>query len=346
MKLKLIAMFLICAIFITGLGGLAVTPVVWANEEYEDFSPIYEEYKRQMDEWFEGKRAVKPELGDIRIIKGPTMKGSFYLNGDPKNEEWFELHDDCTGAHFVANLWFEFKYEINGNQIKCKYLGEDRYWNITILDENRLQYQLTAGLPMETYTRLEGVVDDRLRRLPGEDFWHWYERLPYEEQLRILEEDMERERKSLEFQKEYEKKLAADAAAAEAAKPIILKIDGVTIKTDSPPVVENGRTLVPVRAVAEAMGYVVSWNSSTQTIEIYDFFTNDLLISMKMGSKVAKVAVGRGGKDIMDDRFLDVPARAINGRTMVPVRFMAESLGCEVKWDQKTKTINIIRTLG
>ncbi|HWQ75805.1 MAG TPA: copper amine oxidase N-terminal domain-containing protein [Syntrophomonas sp.] len=179
-------------------------------------------------------------------------------------------------------------------------------------------------------------------RQEQQDYWDWYNNLPYAEQMKLLEQDLEREGQA----REQEKARAAAEAAAQAAKPITLKVGGVTVKTDSPPVIENGRTLAPVRAIVEALGYIVAWDSATQTMEVYNYYTEALVISMKIGSKVAKVAVGTGSNAIMDDRILDVPAKIINGRTMVPVRFIAETLGCEVSWDQTTKAVNIIQAEG
>jgi len=132
--------------------------------------------------------------------------------------------------------------------------------------------------------------------------------------------------------------LFAIPAAAQAAKPITLKIDGQTIATDSPPVIENGRTLAPVRAIVEALGYYVTWEEKTQTIGIYSYATDVMIIEMRVGSRTAKVLVGSSN---YDDRVMDVPAKIINGRTMVPVRFLAETLGMEVRWDEASRTVII-----
>jgi len=129
-----------------------------------------------------------------------------------------------------------------------------------------------------------------------------------------------------------------------AKKPITLKVDGKVISTDSPPVIEDGRTLAPVRAIVEALGYVVAWDSTTQVVDIYEYETQALRISMKIGSKKVKVATAIWG--VMDEVTLDVPAKIINGRTMVPVRFIAETLGCKVNWDASTKTVDIISARG
>jgi hypothetical protein len=69
-----------------------------------------------------------------------------------------------------------------------------------------------------------------------------------------------------------------------------------------------------------------------------------LRISLKIGSNRAKVSTGIYG--VMDERILDVPAKTINGRTMIPVRFIAESLGCSVGWDEASKTVTIIQNAG
>ncbi len=166
-----------------------------------------------------------------------------------------------------------------------------------------------------------------------------------------ISDDMVKEiNKQLELRKkeqEAAQKAAAEKAAKEAAeaakKPITLKINGKVVKTDSAPVIEDGRTLVPVRAIVEELGYIVSWNSTTQIIDVYDI-DGELRISMKLGSKKASVATGIYG--VMDEKTLDVSAKSIGGRTMVPARFIAETLGCEVKWDQTTKTVTITSNQG
>jgi hypothetical protein len=179
----------------------------------------------------------------------------------------------------------------------------------------------------------------------------WLESLSIEEQLGIRQK--ESDALDAEFatyaeiaRKEAEKEAAAKKATdtAYAAKPITLKVNGVTVTTDSPPVIENGRTLAPARAVAEALGNYVTWNASSQTIGIYSYATDVMLIQMRIGSNRASVLVGSMAN--YDERILDVPAKLINGRTMVPVRFIAEALGCVVNWDQANKIVSITSAMG
>lgn len=108
-----------------------------------------------------------------------------------------------------------------------------------------------------------------------------------------------------------------------SAKDIEIYMLGKKIQCDVAPFAENGRTLVPIRAVSEeGLGADVQWDGSTQRVTI----TKDgLEIVLTLGNE--KVTVN--GKD----KFLDVPAKAVAGRTMVPVRFISEELNYNVEWD-------------
>ena len=95
------------------------------------------------------------------------------------------------------------------------------------------------------------------------------------------------------------------------------------------PVIENGRTLAPVRAVAEALGAEVAWDSQTREITISK---DDIFVRMAVGENVAYV----NGTRIQ----LDAAPQIINDRTLVPVRFIAESFNLTVDWDGNGIMIN------
>lgn len=115
-----------------------------------------------------------------------------------------------------------------------------------------------------------------------------------------------------------------------AASATSLVVDGVPIQTDVPPVVIDGRTLVPVRALFESLGATVGWNEATQTATATK---GETIVSVQIGSTTAHVSGVA--------KTLDVPAQTIEGRTMVPARFVAESLGATVAWDNATETVKI-----
>lgn len=118
------------------------------------------------------------------------------------------------------------------------------------------------------------------------------------------------------------------------ADSIKVVINGENLKMDQPPVLESDRTLVPMRAIFEALGAKVSWNNDTETAT---GVKNGKEIKITINNTTAYV----DGKAVT----LDVPARLINDRTLVPVRFISESLGQKVDWDNDTETV-IITTPG
>lgn len=122
----------------------------------------------------------------------------------------------------------------------------------------------------------------------------------------------------------------AATATAQAAKAITITVDGVQLKTDQPPAMIQGRVMLPLRAIFEALGASVNWDSKSQTVTGYK---EDTTVVLKMKSKVATI----NGKSVT----LDVPAQILRGRTMVPVRFVSEALGQDVDWNSVNQTVTI-----
>ncbi len=106
--------------------------------------------------------------------------------------------------------------------------------------------------------------------------------------------------------------------------------NGVITTLDVPAQIVDDRTMLPLRAIFEALGANVTWNDITQTAKATK---NEIKISIQIGSTIMY-------KDDNKKR-LDVPAQLINDRTMVPVRAIAESLDADVQWDEATETVTI-----
>jgi hypothetical protein len=114
----------------------------------------------------------------------------------------------------------------------------------------------------------------------------------------------------------------------------VMMRNGRTSQLDAPPFIANNRTMVPLRAIAEAFGATVNWQAKTETVEIA---LEKAFISMQIGNTVAMI----GTKIYM----LDAPPVIKKGRTFVPIRFIAEALGSVVLWDAKTQTVQIERLI-
>lgn len=111
---------------------------------------------------------------------------------------------------------------------------------------------------------------------------------------------------------------------------IIVKLNGKKIEFDQKPVIIDGRTLVPLRAIFEELGATVDWDGTTQTVTSTKGQTT---ISMSIG----KTEMYKNGKLIT----LDVVPQLVGGRTLVPVRAVAEGFDCVVEWLGETQTVVI-----
>jgi minor extracellular serine protease Vpr len=113
-------------------------------------------------------------------------------------------------------------------------------------------------------------------------------------------------------------------------------VNGETKALDSPPVIKNGRTLLPIRAVIESLGGTIDWDGTERKVTIT---LKDTTIELWIGKPQAKV------NDVLkwiDETNHKVMHEIINGRIMLPLRFVSEQLGAKVDWDNATKTITII----
>jgi len=97
---------------------------------------------------------------------------------------------------------------------------------------------------------------------------------------------------------------------------------GRNIKFDTPPVIKDGRTLIPVRAVSEAFGADVTWDPVLRTVTIVRGETEIVLEIDSIGAMVNG-----------EESTLDVPPEIMGGRTVVPLRFVLEKMGWECDWD-------------
>ena len=119
---------------------------------------------------------------------------------------------------------------------------------------------------------------------------------------------------------------------------IVVNLDGKAIQfSDQQPVINSdGRTLVPARAVFEAMGCNVNWEGTNQLVTISN---SNIRILLKIGESQAVVNDLKTGSAENED--FDTKASILNGRTMLPLRFISETLGSKVSWNDSTKTVDI-----
>ncbi len=119
-------------------------------------------------------------------------------------------------------------------------------------------------------------------------------------------------------------------ATTASAQTVRVFVDSDQVAFDQPPIIMGSRVLVPLRGIFEKMGATVDWTASTRTVEAA---RGNTLVVLKIGSRIARV----------NDRpvTLDVPAMVVRSRTLVPLRFISESLGANVEWREEARTVLI-----
>jgi hypothetical protein len=121
-----------------------------------------------------------------------------------------------------------------------------------------------------------------------------------------------------------------------AAKDFVtVNVNGTKVESDVSAVLVNGSTMLPLRAVSNALGIKneeIQWNQGSKSIEI------------RSGGKYIFLAVGATGA-LLDDSMITLNTAPYieNGTTLVPVRFVSEALGATVSWDGASKTVTITK---
>jgi len=116
--------------------------------------------------------------------------------------------------------------------------------------------------------------------------------------------------------------------------PISVNLDGTRLTFDVPPMLVDGRVLVPMRAIFEALGAEVNWDDATRTAT-----------GTRGGTTVVLPLVGTptvSGQAVT----IDVPPHVVDGRILVPLRFVSQSFGADVDWDGNTRMVTITSGAG
>ena len=145
--------------------------------------------------------------------------------------------------------------------------------------------------------------------------------------------------------------LTAAVTAVTAEDDIKVLLDDKEITFDVPPQIIEERTVVPFRAIFEALGYEVDWNQDTQTVT---GVKGDITLTMVIGSTEATIKttetpvnIGSGEVDTFLEKVvtLDVPPQIVDGRTLVPVRAVGEMSNYKVDWDNDARKVLITSPL-
>ena len=124
--------------------------------------------------------------------------------------------------------------------------------------------------------------------------------------------------------------LLSMALTVSANHPICVYMNDEIINFDVEPMIVNGRTMVPMRAIFEKLGAEVSWDPVTNTATA---FNDTTYVSITIGSLFMDT--------YLEAIKLDAPAMIVDGRTLIPLRAVSEAFACEVIWIESKRTIQI-----
>ena len=122
-----------------------------------------------------------------------------------------------------------------------------------------------------------------------------------------------------------------------APREVTVKVNDIKVVSPVPARIVNGRTMLPMRSIFERIGAKVTWMNTERIIIATK---GNLLITMQIDNAI--MSVQKIENDDVIKIELDSPPFIVSGSTLVPVRAVAESLGCKVEWDQQTYTANIV----
>ena len=128
-------------------------------------------------------------------------------------------------------------------------------------------------------------------------------------------------------------------SVAYGSQPVSVTVNGKPVVSETPAIIVSDRTMLPFRAVFNALGVAdesIRWNPNSKSIEVW---TQKKYIFLAIGSNFA--LINENASDNMVQ--LDAPPYIEMGRTMVPVRFVAEALGANVDWQEKSRTVIITK---
>ncbi len=128
---------------------------------------------------------------------------------------------------------------------------------------------------------------------------------------------------------------------APTQKEIDVIVNGKPLELDVAPVIVNDRTMVPMRAIFEALGANVTWIPQDRLIIAT---CDDKVVVLQIDNLF--MTVEKAGETEKEEILLDAPPFILNDRTLVPARAVSEALDAKVEWEGATRTVTVIKSKG
>lgn len=241
-----------------------------------------------------------------------AMKNIFSF-GEKKNIVFYSTRDAKNIlSNFIKPLeWFHLSCTYNGKQVK-------QYINGRLFETYDLPAQL-AGIK-KTFTASDKKI------IIGKDY------LGCLDKLKIFNVALKDEDILSLFEESDEKKVGKIELTLNKSTMIVNdKEIPIDPGKDTAPFLKSGRTLLPIRAIAEAIGATINWNGQEKMVDI---FYNNKSIQLYLIKGTSKI-------NYKDESAMEVPPQIVNGRTMLPIRYIVENLDLKIDWAPETQKITI-----
>ena len=293
------------------------------------------------------------------IMKYPQVKMINYFNTLMTNEkEWFFIDNEHSYAMDIINEAADSgAYVRTPNGLPEFVFVKANAGNTILADEDgNANFYTLAHIPNNPNISVEYRIDN--------DYLGTSDQAPYKVTLNIAELDdgshtlkitgggQSKEYKFIKRDDRIRFNGEPDMEIESIFRPnkddvsvIVVTPDGIASRVmfdEQAPFIDGGHTLVPLRNIFEAMDTPVNWNGESQTVT-WDSFS--MVIGDEVINKLVEVSYGKDNRHrttVLEDQIgLAMPARIENGRTMVPLRAIAECTGYTVNWDEATRTVTI-----
>ena len=265
------------------------------------------------------------------IMKYPQVKAINYFNVHRADEaQWY----DITSRPYAAEIFREAKD--SGAYLKAPNTYPD--FVFTPADYGETLFAENNIVNLYTFAYVANLPEPSVNYYVDGAWYSSSAQLPYKCALDIsaLSDGVhEIEIRTYDISKKYTFFKQGTAIKFGSIAPmyednITITVNGENLSLDQNCVIVKDRTLVPLRAIFEALGANVDWDDATSTVTAVK---DGKKISLTIGDKTL-IAGGEA-------KTLDVPPQLIGSRTLVPVRAVSESLGANVNWDETSKTVII-----
>ncbi len=309
---------------------------------------VFDESLNMIDEViFEGDVCAMSFINGKYYVKVGDLvnKEKYYIYSSLNLNDW-DLNSNLSEVP-VSNGKSEMLFQYDHTGSVASYTGRDKITQSNINLGNQTFFEINYETESLNYsTVIDGIYVSKMITQNGvyigfSDDGVYYNKVKLPDDYMILKEQGTTTKSPLFYDlgdsiayEEYGLAVRFDKAAIKASfsqqAHTYVKVADKVLGFDTEPIIESDRTLVPLRFIFETLGADVDWEDLTRTAIVQN---DEATILFSIDNTTASVN--------SMSKTMDVPARLVNDKTMVPLRFLSEELGFNVEWDEATRTATI-----